>query len=91
MISQLITQFNELSESIESAVLTDDHSVITALDEQISNVWNQVLNYEPSDEKKSYLLIEFLLNHLVEKRDVRESEKHAKHRILTILNDHFEQ
>lgn len=70
--------------------MTDDQQVVTALDRQISYVWNQISNFEPSNPKDSYLLIEFLLEHLTEKREIRESEKFAKNKIMQILDGNLE-
>lgn len=85
MIFKLTNQFNELTQKIEAAVMTDDQQVVTALDRQITYVWNQISAFEPSNPKDSYVLIEFLLNHLTEKRDIRESEKFAKTKIMQVL------
>ena len=90
MIRKLTEQFDELTRKIESAVMTDDQRVVIALDRQISYVWNQISNYKPSTPKDAYLMIEFLLNHLTEKREIRESEKFAKSKIMTVLDDNLD-
>lgn len=59
MISEYIKQFKQLSKNIETAIVTDDRQVVTALDRQISYVWNEILNFEPTNTKESQLLIEF--------------------------------
>lgn len=87
MIDELTNQFDELTKKIETAVMIDDQQVVTALDRQITYVWNQISDFHPSSPKDAYRMIEFLLDHLTEKRDIRESEKFAKIKILTILDD----
>lgn len=87
MITELTEQFDALTKKIETAVMTDDQVVVTALDRQITYVWNQISDFKPSNPKDSYLLIEFLLDHLTEKREIRESEKFAKSKIMNILGD----
>lgn len=89
MITELIEQFDELTTKIEAAVMTDDQQVVTALDRQITYVWNQISDYKPSAPKDAYLMIEFLLIHLTEKREIRESEKFAKSKIMAILDDNL--
>lgn len=90
MITELTEQFDELTKKIEAAVMTDDQQVVVALDRQISYVWNQISEYKPSSPKDAYLMVEFFLTHLTEKREVRESEKFAKSKILEILNDNLD-
>ncbi|MBL4892758.1 MAG: hypothetical protein JKX91_13225 [Rhizobiaceae bacterium] len=90
MINKLTEQFDELTKKIETAVMTDDQQVVTALDRQISYVWNQISDFTPSSPKDAYRMIEFLLDHLTEKREIRESEKFAKIKIMTILDDNLD-
>lgn len=62
MISNLISQYRTLDTALQSAVRQDSSAQVKELDEQVADIWEQILHYVPENDQQAETLINFLFS-----------------------------
>lgn len=70
-LDELIERFLELSHRIAEAIISDENiEHIRRVDEQLSDVFDAILNYEAKDESDNVMKRHFLIDQIVVSEDL---------------------
>ncbi len=85
MISELITNYQVLSTKLCHAVEAEDFDGISELDKQIVVLWEQILEYQPTQSDDLEILIRFLIDQFLLKLPKSEINKRASDKLLKLV------
>ena len=88
MLSPLITQYCQISKKIELALAADDSNLVSELDTNLLQIWDQLIQFETLNINDRRMLAEFLIDQLIELESTSANTQRIKEKILSMFNPH---
>ena len=86
MISQLIVEYRKTNSQLQSAIESDSHKDLEALDAQITEIWNRIVDFEPRDRDEVNAKADFLINQLLENLPASENMERVANKLRELIS-----
>ena len=87
MLNALIDSYHKKTKALESAISADDVKAVYAIDKDLTELWDKLLEHEPVDANERKILAEFLFEFLLPADQMSGGKKSAKLKLLSLLAD----
>ena len=82
---ELLRKFFELKAQIEQVIPEDDAALLMKYDAQITEVWNEILSYQPRNNEERQILATFLVDQIQPDRFSASTLSRIKQKLIELL------